>query len=375
MYHSVARGPARPESVKLTDPSAHSEPAQPAAGTPCVRPSTPEDGPAIVALMREAGLEPHRDPQQLHWKYWQERADWSGSRSFVLTDGRDLLAHAAVMPGAFWCGGTRARFVHMIDWAARREMAGAGVRLARHVSRMSDFVLAIGGSRDTLKILPLMGYVQCGTVAGFARILSPLAILSRPIPSRWKLVPRIARSSLWSLAAPTSDMASWRVRRIESQGIEQICSALPGQRPGMAVFERSPALVRHALSCPIVPVELYALEKAGRTRGYCVLSYAPGQARIADMWIDSQEPADWRAVVHAAVDRARAKTGLAEIVVWSSDPDLSQILATCGFHERLRLPILLQAVANTAVPHDIMRVQMLDNDAFYLYFGDNELWA
>ena len=325
--------------------------------------------------MRAAGLDPHSDPEHLHWKYWQERADWPGSRSFVLTDGRDLLAHVAVVPGAFRCGGTRARVVHMVDWAARRDAAGAGIRLARHVSRLSDFALAIGGSHDTLKILPMMGYVRCGTVSGYARTLSPLGILSRPIPSRWKLVPRMARSLLWSVTAPRSDLAGWRVRAIGSDEVEGLCTVSSAPRPGVAVFERSPVLLRHALSCPIVPIELYGLEKGGRIGGYSLLSYAPGQARIADMWIDSQEPADWRAVVYAAVDRAKAKAGLAEIVVWSSDPGLSQILEDCGFHERESLPILLQAAANMAPPRDIMRVQMLDNDTFYLYFGGNELWA
>ena len=129
------------------------------------------------------------------------------------------------------------------------------------------------------------------------------------------------------------------------------------------------------LACPIVPIELYGLEKGGRIGGYFLLSYAPGQARIADMWIASQDPADWRALIHAAVNQARRKRGLAELIVWSSDPSLSQILDDCGFHERLSLPMSLRASENTAIPHDIMRVQMLDSDAFYLYFGGNELWA
>jgi hypothetical protein len=355
--------------------SAPSELAQRAARSHWVRPSSPEDGPAIVALMRSAGLTPHSDPEHLYWKYWQERSDWSGSRSFVLTDGRDLLAHLAVVPGAIRYGETRARMIHLIDWAARRNTAGAGVRLARHVSRLSDFVLAIGGSEHTRKILPLMGYVLRGSVSGYVRTLSSLGILSRPIPSRWKLVPRMARSLLWSATAPRGDTVSWRVRQIGIDEIEQIRAVSPTERPGMAVFERSPALFRHVLACPIVPIELYGLEKGGRIGGYFLLSYAPGQARIADMWIASQEPADWRALIHAAVNQARSKGGLAELVVWSSDPHLSQILEECGFHERLSLPIFVQASGNAAILRDIMRVQMLDSDAFYLYFGGNELWA
>lgn len=355
--------------------SAKSESTPSAAADPRVRPSTPEDGPGIVALMRAAGLEPHADPAHLYWKYWQERADWAGSRSFVLADGRNLLAHAAVVPGALRHGETRARVVHMIDWAARRDAAGAGIRLAKHIQHMSDLVVAVGGSQQTRKILPLLGYAHCGDVSGFVRTLSPLAILGRPSPSRWKVLPRMARSLLWALAAPGADTADWRVRRIGTQEIEEVCQGLPAQMRGTAVFERSPALLRHALSCPILPVELYVLERAGRVGARLALSYAPGQARIADMWSACDEPADWRAVIHAAVDRARRQRGLAELIVWSSDPDLSRILQDCGFHARLTLPIYLKAAAGTAMPHDIMRIQMLDSDAFYLYCDGNELWA
>ena len=356
--------------------SAPSSLAERAGGGEWVRPSTPEDGPAIVALMRSAGLEPHSDPKHLHWKYWQERSDWTAPRSFVLTDGRELLAHVAVVPGAIRYEGMRARVIHTIDWAARRDAAGAGVRLARHVGRMSDCVLAVGGSEHTRKLLPLMGYAERGSLSGYVRTLSPLEILSRPIPSRRKLVPRMARSLLWSLAAPTPALAGWRVRPIGIEEIEQVGAAVPAEKPGMAVLERSPALLRHALSCPIVPIELYGLEKDGRIGGYFLLSYAPGQARIADLWIASDEPADWRALIHAAVSQARAKRGLAELIVWSSHPNLSQMLEDCGFHERLRLPIYLKASADVSVRDDIiLRIQMLDSDAFYLYFGGNELWA
>ena len=97
------------------------------SGARRIRASTPEDGPAIVELIVEAGLHPNVRPQDLDWKYWQQREDWPAARSYVLTDGKDLLAHGALVPAHCSTQAGRLRIVHMIDWAARRSEPGAGV--------------------------------------------------------------------------------------------------------------------------------------------------------------------------------------------------------------------------------------------------------
>lgn len=340
-----------------------------------VRPSVPEDAPAILALMRQAGLKPHVEPEHLEWKYWRECPDWPGSRSFVLTNGRELLAHGAVVPGKLHCGPNPARVIHMIDWAAQREAIGAGVMLMKHVGGLTDFLLGVGGSSDTLNIMPRIGYRQWGTVTGYVRTLSPLGILHRPSRSRWKRAPRVARSLYWRVTAPRSRLNGWTVRRIGTDQLEQIEPALPSRRDGLAVFERSVARLGHALACPIVPVELVALERGGQVGGYFVLSYAPGQARLADAWMASEAPQDWRALVQAAVQRASRHGAMAELAIWASDPVFAQVLRECGFHARLTLPIYLRPSAGETIPSQTPRVQMLDNDAFYLHFGGDELWA
>lgn len=345
------------------------------AGGRRVRPSTPEDGPAIVALMRQAGLQPHVEPQHLDWKYWRERPDWSGPRSFVLTDGRDLLAHGAVVPGTIRWADRRARVIHMIDWAARQEALGAGVVLMKHVGRMADFLLGIGGSDDTRAIMPRIGYQHCGAVRGYVRTLNPLGILRRPTRAPWKRGPRMVRSLLWILSAPRKDLRGWDVRRIGADDVEQLSAVLPVPQPGLTMFQRSAALLRHALGCPIVPVELYALERGGRIGGYFMLSFAPGQARLADGWMASGDPRDWQALAHAAVQQARRHGGMAELAAWASDPGFGSVLGTCGFHERLTLPVYVRSSVNEKVPQETLRLQMIDNDEFYLYIDGNQLWA
>jgi hypothetical protein len=141
------------------------------------------------------------------------------------------------------------------------------------------------------------------------------------------------------------------------------------------VLERSEALLTYVLECPIVPMELYAVEKAGHVRGYFLLALARGQARIADCWIDSEEQADWRALLQCAVREARRSPAVAELAIWASDPVLARSLPECGFHPRNLRPVQLLATKGFDIPAATLRVQMLDSDAAYHHPGYAVLWA
>lgn len=337
-----------------------------------VRPSTPADGPAISDLMREVGLAPDINPTHQHWKYWQPRADWPGSRSFVLTDESGLLAHAAVVPGTCLSGDSRLRVLHMIDWVARPTAMGGGVQVMRHLAHLTDAMLAIGGSSQAQKIFPRVGYRECGVVRAHVRSLHPTRLLRAPASSGWKRLPRFARSVLWAIAAPRPSRGNWQVRRLTTDEIDRICTVAPRGRGSVAVFERTAALYRYMLECPIVPVAACALECNGRVGGAFLLAFTPGQVRLVDYWVDSEDPADWRTLVQCAVSEAKNVDDAAELVAWASDPLSHRCLLECGFHERFTLPILLRKNA----PHGgTLRVQMLDSDAAYLQETSAFLWS
>ena len=79
--------------------------------------------------MSEAGLQPNSEPAHLEWKYWRERTDWPGPRSFVMARGDEILAHAAIIPGACLSSAQRVRTIQVIDWAARWNATSAGCAL------------------------------------------------------------------------------------------------------------------------------------------------------------------------------------------------------------------------------------------------------
>jgi hypothetical protein len=334
-----------------------------------LRPSTPEDASAIKALWQEAGLWLNSDPLELHWKYWQPRADWPGPRSFVMARGEKILAHAGLIPGVCAVGSRRLSTIHMIDWAALGTAAGAGVSLMKHVGRSADVLLAIGGSAQTLKILPHLGYRAAAPVTTFVRTLHPLRILAPSAHSAWKLPARFARSVYWKLRAPSPTLEDWQVTLVPASETRSLLSVLPAATENTAVLERNEALLRHALACPIAPMQLYSVAQGGRIRGYFLLSFVMGQVRLADCWIDSQDSFDWSALVYCAVRAAKRERRAAELVAWASDPLLTKCLLQCGFHARVTQPVQFLAPASVNFSVANLRLQMLDNDAAYRHLG------
>lgn len=342
-----------------------------------VRPSTPEDASGINELLSQTGMRPNIEPRHMYWKYWQERADWPGSRSFVLARGKQFLAHAAIIPGAFVWEGRRIRVIHMIDWAARASAPGAGVTLMKHIARLADALLAVGGSEQTLKILPHIGFRSFGEATGYVRTLRPLRILADRSGDKWRVPPRLIRSALWILTAsePKDATPGWSTRRIGSADTHAITAVLPFRAGEASAFERSESLFAYMLDCPITPMALHLLEKDGRVRGYFLLGHAPGQVRIADCWLDVDDPFDWCALIQCAVREAKRYVDAAELVVCASGPFLASCLEKCGFHPRNTRPVQMLTDERCNVPVMDLHVQMLDSDAAFLQSGVPSLWA
>jgi hypothetical protein len=331
--------------------------------------------------MVEAGLRlPNSEPAQLNWKYWQERPDWPGTRSYVMTRGDEILAHAAVVPGACLlgeglAGAQRVRALHIIDWAARPTAVGAGASLMKHLGQSTDVLLAIGGSAETLRLLPHLGFRPAGTAMCYVRPLRPVRILTPSVHPISRLLPRFARSVLWTLVAPSEGAEGWNVHRIDAGELSRVSSLLPVPMGNMPVLERSEELFRYTLACPIAPMELYAIERGGQALGYFLLSFALRQARLVDCWLSSRDPVDWRALILCAVCQAKQHSDSAELVAWASDTTFSARLHECGFHLRGAHAVQILAPRTPQLTASGLRVQMLDNDAAYRHGNRNEFWA
>lgn len=338
------------------------------------RPSTPADAPEILALFRKAGIGSNASVEDLQWKYWQPREDWPGSRSFVMAGSSGIIAHGGVVAGSMSWQDRRARVILVVDWAALPSATGAGVSLMKRIGRFTDVLLAIGGTQHTRSILPHLGFRPYPQVTGFVRPLRPFRILRDGGPANWRLAARLARGVLWKIRAPSARGATFHVRRIEAGQLDEIASLLPRPRAQMAVMERSTSIFRHLLQCPMVDTELYVFEQSGHPRGYFLLTFPPGQARLADLWTASEDPDDWRSLILCAVRCAMRHPAAVELAAWSVDPEVCQRLRECGFHARITQPVQLMVPPDFDAP-PALHVQMIDSDHAYLHQGRPELWA
>jgi hypothetical protein len=342
------------------------------------RDTSPQDTPAVAAFLQrifdiDASL-PLIAPRHLHWKCWEERSDWPGSRGYVMTREGAITAHGAVAPLSCVSGQRHLKIVHVIDWAADPQSVGSGVTLMTRIARMVDGVLAVGGSEMTQKVLPTLGFKTCGEVTRFVRPLRPLGRVAGQKLSL-RLGAQFARSLLWMLQAPSARIPGWTARRIAPDQLISEAMRWPRAVEGTAIFERTADLVAYFLRCPVAPMELYSVAKDGSDRGYFLLAQTPGQTRIVDFYVDSEDRESWRAAIQLAVAQARRNPAAAEVVSMGSDPLTRQALLDCGFHARGNLVLRLLPGKGVELPAGPIRFQMIDNDFAYLHSNKNTYWA
>ena len=87
---------------------------------------------------------PFVDPELMRWKYFEPCADWNGSRSIVLKQRGQIVAHGGIFPVAFLTQEKEVAGIHLIDWAASPSVPGAGVLLLGRYHRLPTFSWLLG---------------------------------------------------------------------------------------------------------------------------------------------------------------------------------------------------------------------------------------
>ena len=307
-------------------------------------------------------------PDVLDWKFFAPRPDWSGPRSYVVKQDAQIIAHSCIWPVSFRLPDRSVSSMHLIDWAASKSAAGAGIFLNQELMKQTDTAVGIGGSDISRKIAPRIGFSHVGSLSVYARVVRPWRqFRAAPDRFRWKGPLRLARNGLWALlpaCPPPKHLSAAPVAAFDHS-----LDWLFGDRTASPYLwaARTPELLNYILRCPAVISRAFLVYDREKPCGYFVLARAGGQTRIADLWIQALDEESWAGAYSLAVRRAAEDAQTCEIAAYSSTALVEAALLRNGFRLRAQKPVFLndrKRHLDCGLP---LSFSGLESDAFFLY--------
>jgi len=302
---------------------------------PVFRATTPEDLPRLRELLGSVLPSGHntpmRRPEQMHWAYWLERPDWTGSRSYVIERDGVLLAHGAAWPAHLDNGG-HGRGFNLFDWAARPESPGMGTAVFRKMAELVDFVWISGGSDEANRMREANGFREVHPIYFYAIPLRPLKMALSTPRRDWKTPARFVRNELWKRGAARPE-AGW-----EAVGLPDPRVAAKRWGRGGS-FQRSFELADYYARCPVARVEWFDVRRQGESKGCFCMVFVPGQARLAEAAADGA--AAWKNLAALAIRTARSERDCHELTACASPGEFCEGLTAAGLQRRDREELMV----------------------------------
>lgn len=333
---------------------------------------TPEsDQPALLSFLLETfqadpGLNSFR-PEVLRWKYFAEYPGRNAPRSFLLKRDEQIVAHGGVWPIRLAVSGSELKAIHLVDWAASRVAPGAGIQVLRSISAMADLMVTIGGSRDTKKILPKLGYKSGGALKRYVRVVRPWLQLRTSRHHNWKTPLRFLRNAVSSFKTLPPIPPGWHASSVPrfEPSLEQVLET--GTTDLHARALRTAAALNYMLDCPAAQFSGFIVSEAKQLRGYFVLVKVGRQARIVDIQIDGRTPDQWRSVCTLAAHAACQDPEICEVIVGTSRKQISEGFEQIGFWLRRLDPIYYYDARNLLAPGTPLELNLIDGDLSFFY--------
>lgn len=329
----------------------------------------PAEQPAIAELLRSTFPTSSEVnsflPDVLRWKYFSSHPDWSAPRSYVVKKDENIVAHGGIWPLRFANASSELNVIHLIDWAASRSATGVGVLLLRKLAGLSDLLLTIGGSDETQRILPKLGYQQAGELKMQVKVVRPWLQYRTASESGWKAPVRLARNTIWSLPSLPPVPEGWRASRIPrfDSSVETL---LNGPRREIFQSLRTVAGLNHILSCPAATFAAFLIFEGSEMRGFFVLSQIEGQTRIAELRLAAEDPESWKAACILAARAAAEIPETCEIVAGFSMTHVQEAFKQTGFRVRQTLPAFYYDPRKLLKNVPTFALSMFDGDACFL---------
>lgn len=306
-------------------------------------------------------------PQVMDWKYFLPHPCWSGPRSFLLHKDREIVGHGGVWPIRLGLRGEEVQAIHLVDWAASPRSLGAGVHVLRSMSQLAALLITIGGSDDTRKILPKLGYRSGGALRRFVRVVRPWLQLRTRTGQDWKAPARFLRNSRDMFTPIPGLPAGWTVERRAEFGEEME----PVLRVDNSSEEFAPirtvAGLNHMLACPAAGFSGFVVRDGSLPIGYFILVKVGHQARIVELNMPGRDPDQWRRICAAAARTAADDPHVAELIAGTSSETVGSIWQKLGFHLRRQDPILYLDRGKLLRPEATLNLNLMDGDVCFMY--------
>lgn len=322
---------------------------------------------AIIFLRNVFGAEPDEPvrafrPEVMRWKCFGPHPYWEGSRAYAVRHRDNIVAYGAVAPSEILVGNSAFRTFCMMDWAANTDFPGSGVLVYTQLQRLTDIPLAVGGSDAAQAIIPKLGYRFRQDQLIFRRVIRPWKHFRVATEPNWKAPVKLLRDALYaSKRAGGCRLSAQRAERFDGR----ILPVLPKARE-VVVLGRSVDSLNYALLCPAAEMSGYYIFSGGTLMGYCILSRIGNQCRIADLWIESSKPEDWRAAYVLATRLGSRYPEVTEIITAAGPPQARAGIIGAGYRLMSKRAVRVRDPRGLLPDGRPLAVSLLENDHYYL---------
>jgi hypothetical protein len=286
-------------------------------------------------------------PEVLRWKYFGERGSSNIPRSFVVSDGERIEAHAGLIPTAFGLPGfAETEALHIVDWLTSQEGAALGAVLMMRAFTLAPVAYALGCTPAAARVLLRAGYEIVADVPLYHRVIR------RTKGGVWKQLHGGAAGA-GGLALLGIDLAQslrrlpegqvLRLRTVEKFG-QEVLEMLSQSKVEVTCSSRVAKVLNHYLAFPGQVFHGFLFESNG-LQGFGILNVIdrPGVrlARIVECFLNSTDPSLWRDATGLLTSEA-IKRGADLVSAYGSTNWMAEGLRKAGFFRRGKTPFYLR---------------------------------
>ncbi len=291
--------------------------------------------------------------QLLEWQYFSSAIAESAPRALVIADGASVAGHIGWTLSEFTDGEKRFGVVQTGNWAVDPacRVGLLAVRLMQQALAARDVALVIGGSKDTQRIVPKLGFQRLGRVDRYLKVFRPsqYLLMSR---SGEKLVRNVGKLMLCLTHFQPSFLT---IHERGSAG--EVNTGANGYHNGCHGGRRleagpAPRILRNALTpwflhwyqqCPKGQVHVLNFYRTGNAvlgQAVVLIREQKGKryANLLNVDAPPEDPSAWDQIL-GSVESFLTEKGVAHVNTLASFEPWSQALRRAGYCRVSSLPV------------------------------------